>query len=69
MPDDPTNLGLLDWQADTQIDIADAIGLLQFLFSGGPAHPLAVPGLETTGCVPMPGCPDRTVGCPSVSPP
>ena len=27
--------------------------------AGGPAHPLAVPGAEQTGCVPIAGCPEN----------
>lgn len=56
---DPANLGLLDWQSDGQVDISDGIGLLQFLFVGGPPHPLAVSGMETRGCVALAGCPDN----------
>ena len=47
-----------DCNQDGELDLSDAVSMLTFLFSGGPAHPLAVPGAETTGCVAMPGCPD-----------
>ena len=60
---DPANLALIDWQPDGSIDISDAVGMLRFLFAGGPAHPMAVPGLETRGCVPIPGCEDNAA-CP-----
>jgi glucose/arabinose dehydrogenase len=62
-PSDPGTLRLLDWQLDSKLDISDGIGMLSFLFLGGLPHPLAVPGLETTGCAPMTGCPDRPA-CP-----
>lgn len=55
-PTDPGNLNLIDWQPDGAVDISDAIALLQFLCGGGPAHVLAVAGVETSECVPLPGC-------------
>ena len=54
--DDAGNILLLDWQPDACIDLSDAVAMLFFFFSGGPAHPLAVPGAETDGCVAIPGC-------------
>ena len=63
-PTAQANLALLDWQPDGGVDLSDVIGMLSFLFLGTDAHPLAVPGAETTGCVPLPGCPDNSTGCP-----
>jgi hypothetical protein len=57
-PSDPGNLSLLDWQGDGAIDISDGVGALRFLFLGGPAHHLAVPGNEFRGCAPIYGCPE-----------
>ena len=51
IPIDGGNLALIDWQPDGQIDLLDGICPLHFLFGGGKAHPLAVPGAETTECV------------------
>ncbi len=56
------NLALLDWQPDGQVDISDGVALLQFLFLGGPAHPLAIPGNPTAGCIAIPNCP-KTENC------
>jgi len=53
---DPGNITLIDWQSDGTIDLADAVALLAFAFGRGEAHALAVPGAETKGCVPIPGC-------------
>jgi hypothetical protein len=50
--DDPTNRALLDASGDSAIDPSDAIHLLRFLFSSGPA-----PAAGRT-CAPLPGCPD-----------
>ncbi len=59
-PDDPGNIGLIDWQPDGLVDISDGISALNFLFvSGFPAHTLAVPGMEVSGCVPIAGCDDN----------
>ena len=62
-PQDPGNLALIDWQPDGSLDLSDPIGILQFLFTAGEAHPLAVPGAETTGCVSIEGCEGAT-SCP-----
>jgi hypothetical protein len=59
MPAHAANLSLLDWQPDGAVDISDAVAQLQFLFLGGPRHPLAVPGNETAGCAAIAGCPNR----------
>jgi hypothetical protein len=61
-PSDPGNRALLDWQGDGAIDITDVVAALQFLFLGGPAHRLAIPGNELRGCVPIYVCPKGT-GC------
>ncbi len=55
----PGNVALIDWQPDGAIDLSDGVAMLQFLFSGGPRHPLAVPGRETSACVPIRGCPEN----------
>jgi len=62
-PEDAGNLALIDWQADGSLDLSDPVGMLQFLFNAGAAHPLAVPGAETTGCVSIEGCEGAT-NCP-----
>ncbi len=54
---DPANLTLLDWQPDGVIDVSDGIGILGFLFLDAPPHALAIPGRETTACIPINGCP------------
>jgi hypothetical protein len=54
----PGNISLIDWQPDGAVDISDAVAMLDYLFLGGRAHTLAVPGAETTSCVPIAGCPD-----------
>ena len=56
---DPGNIGLIDWQPDGSVDLSDAVGMLSFIFLGTDAHPLAVPGAETTACVPILGCPNN----------
>ncbi len=60
---DAGNRALLDWQPDGEVDLSDAVSLLQFKFLGGPRHALAVPGQETSACVPMAGC-GSTATCP-----
>jgi hypothetical protein len=57
------HLNLMDWNGDRLADISDAILMLTYLFLGGDAHRLAVPGAETMGCVPLAGCPSVGVGC------
>ena len=47
---DSGNLGLLDWQPDGVVNIADVSAALQFLFSGGAGHPLG------SSCQPIEGC-------------
>ena len=59
---DSANLLLLDWEPNGELTISDAIRLLTYIFDGGPAAPLAVPGFETTGCRSIPGC-DSGPGC------
>jgi hypothetical protein len=54
--DDPANEALLDWQPDLVIDLSDAVAALTYLFSGGPAHALA---LEEDACVRIAGCQSR----------
>jgi hypothetical protein len=61
----PGNIALLDWQPDGSIDLSDAVGILQFLFFSAVAHPLAVPGSETTECVVMSGCAANS-NCPRI---
>ncbi|MBI4585137.1 MAG: hypothetical protein HY717_14085 [Planctomycetes bacterium] len=56
-PGHEANRSLLDWQPDGQVDISDGIGILLFPFTGGPRHPLAVPGQETSACAAITGCP------------
>jgi VCBS repeat protein len=56
----PANLSLIDWQPDGAIDAADAVAALSFLFVGTQPHALAIPGVASTGCVPISGCED---GC------
>jgi hypothetical protein len=63
LPTDPGNIALLDWQSDGAIDLSDVLGLLQFFFFSAYAHPLAVPGSETTACVVVQGCEDNS-SCP-----
>ena len=46
LPTDAGNMSLLDWQADGVIDPSDALGILHFIFLGGPEHTLAAPGVE-----------------------
>ena len=62
-PTDPGNIALIDWQPDGSIDLSDVLGLLQFLFFSADAHSLAVPGAETTECVPIAGCSNNS-NCP-----
>jgi len=62
-PTDPGNIGLMDWQPDGGVDLSDVLGLLQFFFFSADAHPLAVPGAETTACVPIAGCSNNS-NCP-----
>jgi hypothetical protein len=57
LPAEEGNLLLLDWQPDGRVDLSDAISVLGFLFLGAPRHALAVPGEESSSCVPMAGCP------------
>jgi hypothetical protein len=54
---DPATRALLDWDPNERIDVSDAIALLSHLFLGGRPHPRAAPGEESTGCVPLEGCP------------
>jgi hypothetical protein len=60
--DAPGNLKLLDWQPDGGIDLTDVILTLSFLFLGEALHWMAVPGMETTGCVAIDGC-DANPNC------
>ena len=53
---DPGNIALMDWQPDGSVDLSDVVGMLQFLFIGNSAHPLAVVGSEVSACVPIMGC-------------
>lgn len=46
LPTDTGNLALLDWHADGEIGPSDALGILQFIFRGGPGHTLAARGTE-----------------------
>jgi uncharacterized repeat protein (TIGR03806 family) len=48
-PEHPSNLHLLDLNADAALDITDAVFLLDFLFLGGPA--------VTSECIEVPNCP------------
>lgn len=61
---DGGNAALMDWQPDGIVDVSDVVGELTFLFLGGPPHPLAVPGSETTGCVVIAGCEGSPASCP-----
>jgi hypothetical protein len=45
------NLTFLDFNGDADLDLADGVGLLQYLFSDGPPH------VQGTDCRMMPGCP------------
>lgn len=56
--DHPGNLALLAGGDAGRVGIAEAVYLLRFLFLGGPPLPLAVPGEERWGCVPIIGCPE-----------
>lgn len=51
-----------DGMATGGVDISDVVGDLSFLFLDGGRHSLAVPGEETTACVPIAGCPDLCGG-------
>ena len=45
------NLAFLDFNGDADLDLADGVGLLQYLFSDGSPH------VQGTSCRMMPGCP------------
>jgi hypothetical protein len=62
-PGDRGNTALIDWQPDGVVDLSDVVAMLAFLFNGDDAHRLAVPGTETTACVPITGCRDNP-NCP-----
>ncbi len=49
---DPGNLGLIDWNGDTSIDLSDAVGPLNWLFTGGKAHVLGEVCRRMDGCPP-----------------
>ncbi len=57
-PAAPGNVLLMDFNADGGVNLSDSVALLNFLFNGGSPHPLAVPGAEQDGCVPIEGCTD-----------
>ncbi len=57
-PGAPGNVLLMDINGDGGVNLSDPVALLNFLFGGGPAHPLAIPGNEQAGCVPIEGCAD-----------
>ncbi len=50
--DSQANVGLLDWNGDLEVNFADPVTGLGYLFLGGPAHALG------TACVPLGNCPD-----------
>ena len=53
------NVALLDWQPDGRVNLSDAIGLLAYLFQGGPSHPLselADSCIHIEGCTAGPTC-------------
>lgn len=56
-PADPSNIALLDWQPDGNVDLSDAISLLQYLFLGTSPHTLGISPQEREVCVDIPGCP------------
>jgi hypothetical protein len=62
-PSEAGNLALLHWQPDGILDLSDAVSEVHFLFDGGPAHPLAIPGQESGSCVLIDGCTSNT-SCP-----
>lgn len=49
--------GRCDRNADGSLDIADAITVLSFLFSGGPGSRSCVVSTDPLGCVTYPFCP------------
>jgi hypothetical protein len=49
-PADPANVALIDWQPDSRIDLSDGVAALNFLFSGGPAHPAGEACRRIVGC-------------------
>ncbi len=51
---DTGNVSLYDWNGDAAIDIADGIGALVHMFTGGPAHVLG----PISECVVIEGCPE-----------
>lgn len=51
----PGNINLIDWQADGKVNLADGIALLQFFFSDGVRHALAISD-ATDSCVNISGC-------------
>jgi hypothetical protein len=50
--DSPGNMALLDWNGDHEVNLADPVTGLGYLFLGGPAHAAG------TICVPLGNCPD-----------
>jgi hypothetical protein len=56
---EPGNVTLMDSNGENGLDLSDGIGLLNWLFSDGFPHVLAVPGQEQSGCVNILGCPDN----------
>ena len=52
-----SNVSLLDWNGDTDIDLTDGVQQLRWLFLDGPAHIGDTNGDGTT-CVEILGCPD-----------
>ena len=52
---DPANVVLIDWSANGEIELTDAIAFLNWNFLGGPEHALG------TDCVLIPGCPELCV--------
>ncbi len=53
------NIALLDHDSNSELDLADGVGLLLFLFTdAGESHPLSLPGAPLS-CVPVPECDDN----------
>jgi hypothetical protein len=53
---DPGNVLLLDFQNDGRLDLGDAMALFNYLFSGGPPHPLGIACRDIEDCIGTDDC-------------